>query len=55
MNYIIEIKGEDKINSAVVIAKAKRAIKYCEVASNWAQWQMDTNHGNMSSSHLKKY
>ena len=37
MNYIVEIKGEDKINSADVIAKAKRAIKYCEVASNWAQ------------------
>lgn len=37
MNYIVEIKGEDKINSADVIAKAKRAIKYCEVASNWAK------------------
>ena len=37
MNYIIEIKGEDKINSADVIAKAKRAVKYCEVASNWAK------------------
>ena len=37
MNYIIEIKGEDKINSADVIAKAKRTVKYCEVASNWAK------------------
>lgn len=37
MNYLIEIKGEDKINSADVIAKANRAVKYCEVASNWAQ------------------
>lgn len=37
MNYLIEIKGEDKIDSADVIAKAQRAIKYCEVASNWAK------------------
>ena len=37
MNYIIEIKGEDKIASADVIAKAKRAVKYCEVVNNWAK------------------
>lgn len=35
--YLIEVKGEDKLNDADVIAKAKMAIKYCEVVSNWAK------------------
>ena len=35
--YLIEIKGEDKINNLDVIAKRNRAVTYCEVASNWAK------------------
>ena len=34
--YIVEVKGEDKLNDADVIAKGKQAIKFCEVASAWA-------------------
>lgn len=36
MNYLVEIKGEDKLENSDVIAKKNRAMKYCEVASNWA-------------------
>lgn len=36
MNYLVEIKGEDKLENPDVIAKKKRAVQYCEVASNWA-------------------
>lgn len=35
--YLIEVKGEDKLNDADVIAKGKMAVKYCEVVSNWAK------------------
>lgn len=36
-NYIVEIKGEDKLENSDVIAKKNRAIKYCEIVSNWAK------------------
>lgn len=35
--FVIEVKGEDKINDADVIAKGKKAVMFCEVASNWAK------------------
>ncbi|MGY3778788.1 DEAD/DEAH box helicase [Isobaculum melis] len=35
--YLVEVKGEDKLNDSDVIAKKKRAIKYCEVVSNWGR------------------
>lgn len=35
--YLVEIKGEDKINDADVIAKKERAIKYCKISSTWAK------------------
>lgn len=35
--FIVEVKGEDKINDADVIAKSKKAIIFCEVASNWSK------------------
>lgn len=35
--FIVEVKGEDKINHPDVIAKGKKAVKFCEVASNWAK------------------
>lgn len=35
--YLIEVKGEDKINLPDVIAKKKRAVKYCEVATRWCK------------------
>ncbi|CRH62720.1 Uncharacterised protein [Chlamydia trachomatis] len=33
---IVEVKGEDKITNADVIAKGKRAVQFCNVASKWA-------------------
>lgn len=35
--YLVEVKGEDKLNEPDVIAKKKRAVKYCEVVSNWGK------------------
>lgn len=33
MMYLVEVKGEDKINDESNILKMKRAVKYCQVAS----------------------
>ena len=33
--YLVEVKGEDKLSDPDVIAKKKRGIQYCEVASRW--------------------
>ncbi len=35
--YIVEVKGEDKINNADVIAKSKKAVQFCDVVSDWAR------------------
>ncbi len=35
--YLVEVKGEDKLNDPDVIAKKKRGIQYCEVATRWGQ------------------
>lgn len=35
--FIIEVKGEDKINDPDVIAKGKKAVIYCKVASDWSK------------------
>ncbi len=35
--YLVEIKGEDRIDDPKVIAKKKRGVQYCEVASRWAK------------------
>ncbi len=35
--FVVEVKGEDKINDADVIAKGKKTVMFCEVASNWAK------------------
>lgn len=35
--YLVEVKGEDKMNIPDVIAKKNRAIKYCEVVSRWGK------------------
>ncbi len=35
--YLVEIKGEDKLNAPDVIAKKKRGIQYCEIASDWSR------------------
>ena len=34
--YLVEIKGEDKLNDPDVIAKKDRSIKYCRTVSNWS-------------------
>ena len=35
--YLVEVKGEDKLNNPDVIAKKRRGIHYCEVASRWGK------------------
>lgn len=35
--YLVEVKGEDKLNDPDVIAKKKRGIQYCQVATNWGK------------------
>lgn len=35
--YLVEVKGEDKLNDPDVIAKKKRSIQFCEVASRWGK------------------
>lgn len=35
--FLVEVKGEDKIDTADVIAKKHRAVQYCEVVSRWAR------------------
>ena len=35
--FIVEVKGEDKLKDADVIAKGKQAVKFCKVASNWSR------------------
>ena len=35
--YLVEVKSEDKLNDPDVIAKKKRGIQYCEVASRWGK------------------
>ena len=35
--YLVEVKGEDKLNDPDVIAKKKRAVQYCQTASNWGK------------------
>lgn len=35
--YLVEVKGEDKLNDPDVIAKKKRGIRYCDVASRWSK------------------
>ena len=35
--YLVEVKGEDKLSDPDVIAKKKRGIQYCKVASRWGK------------------
>ncbi len=35
--YLVEVKGEDKLQDPDVIAKKKRAVQYCEVSSRWGR------------------
>lgn len=35
--YLVEVKGEDKLNDPDVVAKKNRAVKYCEVVSHWGK------------------
>lgn len=35
--YMVEVKGEDKLNDPDVIAKKKRGVQYCEVVSRWGK------------------
>ena len=35
--YMVEVKGEDKLNDPDVTAKKGRGIQYCAVASRWGK------------------
>ncbi len=35
--YLVEVKGEDKLNLPDTVAKRKRGIRYCQVASDWGK------------------
>lgn len=35
--YLVEIKGEDKLNDVDVLAKKERALQYCSTISEWAR------------------
>lgn len=35
--YLVEVKGEDKMHDADVIAKKDRGVQYCAVASRWGK------------------
>ena len=35
--YLVEIKGEDKVDNADVVSKKERAFQYCEAVSRWAK------------------
>ena len=35
--YLVEVKGEDKLNDPDVLAKKARGIQYCAVASRWGK------------------
>ncbi|MFT4145859.1 MAG: DEAD/DEAH box helicase family protein [Mobilitalea sp.] len=35
--FLVEVKGEDRLKDADVVAKKSRAIRYCEVATNWGK------------------
>ncbi len=63
--YLVEVKGEDRIGDADVIAKKERAIRYCKVVSEWGkvngykQWRYlfipaGEIHGNSSFGQLVK-
>jgi len=35
--YLVEVKGEDKLNDPDVLAKKERGVQYCAVASRWGK------------------
>ena len=35
--YLVEVKGEDKLNSPDVLAKKERSVSYCQIASAWCK------------------
>lgn len=46
-NYLIEVKGEDRLDDEDVLAKKKRAVTYCALATKWSE-----AHGYMPWKHL---
>lgn len=35
--YLVEVKGEDRLNDPDVLAKKERAIKYCKISTEWGK------------------
>ncbi len=35
--YLVEVKGEDKLSDPDVLAKKERAVKYCEISTEWGK------------------
>ena len=46
-NYLIEVKGEDRLDDEDVLEKKKRAVTYCSLATKWSE-----AHGFMPWKHL---
>lgn len=37
VKYLVEVKGEDKLNDPDVLAKKQKSIEYCKLVSKWAK------------------
>lgn len=37
INYLVEVKGEDKLNDPDVLAKKEKSVEYCKLVSKWAE------------------
>lgn len=37
MTYLVEVKGEDKLDDPDVLAKKKKSVEYCKLVSKWAE------------------
>ena len=35
--YLVEVKGEDRLNDPDVLAKKERAIQYCKASTEWGK------------------
>ena len=35
--YLVEVKGDDKLNDLDVLAKKQKSIEYCKLVSKWAK------------------
>lgn len=51
--YLVEVKGEDRLNDPDVLAK-ERAIQYCKASTEWGK-QMVIKSGDIYLFHLERF